>query len=269
MILEQIYKYSKEIDTAKALISKAIIDEITNEKSFSLSVVQLADKSGCSQSTVSKYIKNDLEIESYRDLVSILNKEITRYFEDKYNSNNFEENSSAIVDDLTRTLKKLDSTKVKEAAQMIFSAEKICVAANGGNVALKSEIEHKLSQTGKFIMIGTDWHQQSININFMKKTDVLILISYSGDKFEMNKIMDKALEKGITIITLTGPFESKIKSKSTHNFQVESKDPKYRSFSFTARVCAFAIWEMIFKEFLSMDVITSDVIDAWKWEQSN
>ncbi|AHI53513.1 RpiR family transcriptional regulator [Spiroplasma sabaudiense Ar-1343] len=267
MILEQIYKYSKESETSNASISKSIIDEITSNKGFNLTVVQLAEKSGCSQSTVSKYIKNALEIETYRELVVCLNKEITRYFEDKYNNNNFEENSIAIISDLQKTLKNLDPQKVKEAATLIFNAEKICIAAIGGNIALKYEIEHKLSQTGKFIMIGTDWHQQSININFMKKNDVVILISYSGDKFETNRIIEKANEKGITVITFTGAFPSKVKSKSNCDFQIESKDAKFRSFSFTSRICAFAIWEMIFKDFLSMDVITSDVIDAWKWQQ--
>ncbi|AXK50958.1 MurR/RpiR family transcriptional regulator [Spiroplasma alleghenense] len=267
MVLEQIYKYSKEIQTSNALISKAIIEEITQTKRFDLSIVQLAEKSGCNQSTVSKYIKNALEIESYRDFVATLNKEITRYFEDKYNSNNFEENTKAIVSDLQSTLTHLDPEKVKQAAELIFKAEKISVVAIGGNIALKNEIEHKLSQTGKFIMIGTDWHQQSININFMKKDDVVIMVSYSGDKFETNRIIDKAYEKGVTVISFTGAFESNIKNKSNLNFEVQSGDAKFRSFSFTSRIAAFAIWEMIFKDFLTMDVITSDVIDAWKWQQ--
>jgi DNA-binding MurR/RpiR family transcriptional regulator len=75
----------------------------------------------------------------------------------------------------------------------------------------------------------------------MQKNDVIIVISYSGDKFEMNKIIDKANEKGVKVIALAGSFESELKRKANIVFEILSNDAKYRSFSFTSRLCAFAI----------------------------
>ncbi|WP_027062970.1 MurR/RpiR family transcriptional regulator [Mesoplasma seiffertii] len=268
MYLERIYKYSKEQNNVNADISKAIIEEIISNKVFDLSVSELAEKSQCSQPSVSRYIKNVLEVESYRTLVLQLNKEIISYFENNFNKNNYVENNQSILNDIKATLTYLSQTDVEAAAKLIVDAEKINVTAIGGNIALKYEIEHKLSQIGKYVMIGPDWHQQLININFMQKSDVLIAISYSGDKFEMNKVIEKANEKGIKVISLTGPYDSNLKTNSTFAFEIHSKDAKYRSFSFTSRLCAFAIWEVIFKNILALDIVTSDVIEAWKWQQN-
>ncbi|AUF83731.1 hypothetical protein CXP39_02890 [Mesoplasma syrphidae] len=267
MYLEKIYKYSKEQNNANSDISKAIIEEIVTNKIFDLSVSELAKKSQCSQPTVSRYIKNVLEAESYRTLVLQLNKEVISYFENNFNKNNYFENNQTILNDIKTTLACLIQIDVEKAAKLIVNAEKINVSSIGGNMALKHEIEHKLSQIGKYVMIGPDWHQQLINLNFMQKNDVVIAVSYSGDKFEMNKVIEKANEKGVKVISLTGPYESNLKKNSTFAFEIHSKDAKYRSFSFTSRLCAFAIWEVIFKNILALDIVTSDVIEAWKWEQ--
>jgi DNA-binding MurR/RpiR family transcriptional regulator len=156
MYLEKIYKYSKEQNNVNSDISKIIIEEIVKNKAFDLSVLELAEKSKCSQPSVSRYVKSILEAESYRTLVLQLNKEVISYFENNFNKSNYLENNQAILKDIKKTLTFLRQKDIEVAANQIVNAKRINITAIGGNIALKYEIEHKLSQIGKYVMIGPD-----------------------------------------------------------------------------------------------------------------
>ncbi|WP_035358715.1 MurR/RpiR family transcriptional regulator [[Acholeplasma] multilocale] len=268
MVIEKIYKFSKENKTINQDISNVIIDEITNNKSFNSGVVELAEKAKCSQPSATRYVQNQLKMNNYKEFQIILNKEISSYFEEKFAENNYQDNIETLVSDLRATFKNNPDNKIEAAAEMILNAEKINVAAMGGNTSLKFAIEHKLIQIGKHSMMGVDWHQQIMNINYMEENDVVILLSYSGDKAELKKIFEKAKERNIKIISLTGDFDTEMKRGSDINFSTISSDAKYRSFSFSSRICAYAIWEMVFKSILSKDIVTSDIMEQWKWEQA-
>ena len=79
-----------------------------------------------------------------------------------------------------------------------------------------------------------------INLNYMNQEDLVIIISYSGDKSESNKIANETQKREIPLLIFSGNFQSKIAKKANYFVKIFSKDPKYRSFSFSSKLAAIA-----------------------------
>ncbi|WP_338983793.1 MurR/RpiR family transcriptional regulator [Spiroplasma endosymbiont of Othius punctulatus] len=267
MILEQLNKHSKFDSSIEGRISKTVINHVTKNKEFKMNITKLSEVSETSQPSVTRFVTKTIGLKNYKEFINMLNLEVKTYFESNYDQNNLSDNASQIITDLNETLSHVSNEDIKTATNIILNSDRINVCAIGGNITTKIEIEHKLSKIGKTIMVATDWHQQLININFMSSNDVIIAVSYSGDKDELSKILTKAKAKNVKIILITGQFDSFAKSSADLVFEVHSTDAKFRSFSFTSRICGIAIWELIFKSVIASETISSDVIEQWKWEQ--
>ncbi|ATZ21892.1 MurR/RpiR family transcriptional regulator [Mesoplasma tabanidae] len=266
MIIEKVYKASIEDQKSQKRIAETIIKEITENNKFELSVTELAEVSKASQPTTTRFINEIYPQGNYKTFKEKLNNEIKIYFKSNYEKNNLEDNKERILLDITNTLQRIDEKEIISASNLLVKADKINIASLGGNYSIKYLFEHKLTKIGKNVMLSLDWHQQLINLNFMSKNDVLVVISYSLDKNEISKIIEKAMQKKIKIILLTGEFENKWDEKVNVVLKVSSSDAKFRSFSFTSKTCMNLIIEMIFREMLKNILPKNDVIEEWKWQ---
>ncbi|ATZ18901.1 hypothetical protein ESOMN_v1c05190 [Williamsoniiplasma somnilux] len=266
MILEKINKISKE-KNINGNIAQAILCEISKQNGLNLNIVELAEKSGCSQPTVTRFVRT-LGLENFKKLVKAVNFESLKFFPDNDNTPHEKEimDGSDILSDVRTTLENIDHELFEQIALKIVKAKKINIAGMGGNETLKVEIEHKLSQIGKHVLIGKDWHQQLINLHFMSKDDLTIIISYSGDKFETLKVAQESISKKVPVLAITGNFDSQLRQVATYSLLVYSNDPKYRTFSITSKVAALALWDLLFKKIITHDILKPDVAEAWRWE---
>ncbi|WP_031543187.1 MurR/RpiR family transcriptional regulator [Mesoplasma photuris] len=264
MVLEKIFDLTKE-DGVNKEISDTILKEIMKNRNYSISVSELAELANLSQPTITRFVQNNFNLKSYKNFTKQLNEEVLTYFEHKNEINDIKNNSDLLIKDVIKTLDEIDSEVLVKAAKMIAGAEKINVTGIAGNSAMKLDIEHKLAQVGKIVMSGRDWHQEMMNLNSMNEKDLLIIISYSGDKYEMNRIAEKAKTRGIKIISFTGNFDSNLRDKSDVVLLANSSDPKYRTYTTTARVCMMALWQILFREMIKYIKIDIDAIEEWKW----
>ncbi|QHX35708.1 hypothetical protein STIUS_v1c01530 [Spiroplasma sp. TIUS-1] len=267
MILEKLNKHAKYDSSIEGKISKTIINYISANKEFKLGIIKLSNDSGTSQPSVTRFVTKIIGTKNYKEFINVLNAEIKTYFESNYDQNNLNDNSAQICQDIKETLLHISDEEIKKSTDLIMNAERINVIAIGGSATIKVEIEHKLSKIGMNLMSSSDWHHQLINVNFMSSNDVIIAISYSGDKHEVTQILKKAKEKNVKIILITGPFSSYSRDVADIVFEAKSTDAKFRSFSFTSRLCGMAIWEVIFKSIIASEAISSDVIEQWRWDQ--
>lgn len=265
MIIEQINKVSKE-EGVNVNIAKAILEEITAYNHLTLSIVELANKATCSQPTVTRFVQY-IGMKSYKTLIKLINQETKTYFSTPQLTNfDMQAEIDKIVFDVKNTLSNINEEQLNTIAKAIVQAKKINIVWMGGNEALKSEIEHKLSQIGKHVMIGHYWHQQLINVHYMTEQDLLIVLSYSGDKYETVKVAQAAKDKKIPMLVITGDFDSKIRHLGDYKVINYSTDAKYRAFSITSKVVSMAIFDLIFQKMLTYGVVTPEIIKAWKWE---
>ncbi|WP_339022890.1 MurR/RpiR family transcriptional regulator [Spiroplasma endosymbiont of Crioceris asparagi] len=267
MILDNIKIYASDKKNSYSNIAKKIIEIINETKAFHISVSELAKRVGCSQPTVTRFINIVSNKEGYRIFSIKINKEIKLYFEGELVNGDYVEDQNSIVEDIKNTFAGITKENIEGIVETIKGANKINVVSIGGNNSIKFEIEHTLAKIGKFVMIGYDWHQQLINIKYMQENDIVIAISYSGSKGEIISIINEAKRKNIKIILITGYFESESKKLADYVLNVYSKDAKFRAFSYSSRVCALALWNVIFKYLLMKEELSQDIIEAWQWKK--
>lgn len=269
MILEKIFEMGQNPEQSlNKRLANIIIDEFLDVRQFNLTVTELGDKAKCSQPTVSRFVKN-FDVTSYKKFVRLLNEEAPSYFvAPERKRETIDQAKIKIIEAVANTLNAFKPQEIQVIAKLISNSEKINVVGIGGNRTLKTEVEHKLSQVGKHVMLATDWHQQLINLNYMNQNDLVIIISYSGDKRESNQIANEANRRQIPIILFSGDFESELIKKVQHYVPIKSNDPKYRSFSFSAKPAVMAAWEIIFKELLALDMMSEEIVEAWSWKSA-
>jgi DNA-binding MurR/RpiR family transcriptional regulator len=158
MILEEIYKLSRESGTVNGDISLVIIDELLKKGSFNLTVTELSQRTGCSQPSASRYAKK-VGSNYYKKMVKMINEEAPDYF--SRNSLNKEKETIRLAKEelkttLSQSLEYLSDAEIYKIASLILKAKKINVVAMGGNLSVKQEIEYKLSQIGKSPLLAVD-----------------------------------------------------------------------------------------------------------------
>jgi len=157
------------------------------------------------------------------------------------------------VDNLTNILNNLDTNsivQIKDALEStIKNKSKIYILGNGGSAATSSHMANDLSVGLKLrdirsfdveslsdnssvcTAIANDIGYENIFYaqikNKIKKDDVLIAISCSGNSANIIKAVEYAKEKNTTIIGLTGFEGGKLKELSDINYHIDTTKGEY------------------------------------------
>ncbi|ATZ16280.1 RpiR family transcriptional regulator [Entomoplasma freundtii] len=269
MILDQLFEMTQSSEeNLNHRLARVIIDELLINRQFKLTVTTLSQKANCSQPSVSRFAKS-LTGQSYKHFVNLINEEAPSYFLIwNREKETIDDGKNKIIQAVVETLDYFKSEEIEAISRLIIRSNKINVVGIGGNRTIKTEVEHKLSQVGRHVMLSSDWHQQLINLNYMTSNDLVIIISYSGDKRESNQIANEANKRKIPLILFSGDFNSELINKAQHYVCIKSGDPKYRSFSFAAKPAVMAAWEIIFKYLLTLDIQSEEIVEAWSWKSA-
>ena len=104
---------------------------------------------------------------------------------------------------IAQTLELLDYGAVREAADLLERAERVCCMGQGGSMLIASEAAHLFSAaSGKFFAVS-DSHMQMIRAANMGERDAVLFFSYSGATRDMVETLQVARERGARIILIT------------------------------------------------------------------
>lgn len=113
-----------------------------------------------------------------------------------------EKNKRNIVNSIEKLYALMDMDLMKQAIDAIDSARKIYLFGVGASGIVCYDINYKLSRIGKDVVFNNDIHLQLVNLNFIKKEDTCVCISYSGNTREtvlVAEIAKKACAKTVGI----------------------------------------------------------------------
>lgn len=80
----------------------------------------------------------------------------------------------------------------------------------------------------------------------MKKQDVVIAISYSGEKPEILDVVQKARDRGIRVIAITRTGETTLASLAHITFDVAAFEKDFRSSALTSRISQLYVVDTLF-----------------------
>ena len=110
----------------------------------------------------------------------------------------------------------------------------------------------KLNEIGIRAMAGTIWETQLAFSLSLKKGDVLIAISNSGESRRVAKMVKIAKEKGATAVGITNNPKSTIGQSVDYHIQTATREKLFMNEICFSRVSAMTVMEILFL-FLTVD----------------
>ena len=228
------------------------------EKAKNMTSYEISNKVNVGQATVIRFSKK-LGYVSFNELINSINK---------LEQEDILEKNISLSDDITTTNTKianqyidvvkltleLNPAKIfEEVIEEIIKAERIVVLGIGNSAIVSTDFVNKLARVGMNAFTNLDTHLQFSMITNLRKKDLLILISDSGETREIVEAAKLAKENNTKIISITKFTKNKLHSYSDYILKTASFDVNLRLDATTSRIAQFTIIDMIFINILKTD----------------
>lgn len=216
-----------------------------------LSIVDLADKCGCSEATIVRFAKR-LGFSGYQELKISLAQETnsTSISTNITSDDSLEEIYDKVCNDiycsLERTKMVLDTETLEAVCKKISCADKIVIFGLGNSASIALDTSHKLQRTGCNAFAYSDNHMQVIAASHLTKNDVAIGISHSGSSKDIVDALRIAREAGATTVAITNKGKSPIQKYSTFTLYTASDETKHNILALNSRIAQLSIINAIY-----------------------
>ncbi|PRR76938.1 putative HTH-type transcriptional regulator YbbH [Clostridium liquoris] len=254
--LIKIKEILQELSRSEKKIGKFILEN--PEKISDLSIGELAQMSGSSEATVVRLCKL-LGFNGYKDFKISITKDMAHInkdgnMEEQYTDvepgdplesiiQNISYNNKKSIDD---TLEILDYNEVKRAVDAIISAKRMDFYGVGASYVIAFDAFQKFSRINKVVTAHADTHMQIASASNMKKGDVAIAISYSGETKDIYDSIKVAKEAEATTISITKYGQSSISQICDINLFVAAPEISIRSGAMSSRIAQLNVIDVLF-----------------------
>lgn len=221
-----------------------------------ISIQDLAKRASVGESTIIRFVRK-IGYTGYQDFKLALVK--NQFHEDITASSSLNNDESRVQkyyhDSLSETLQFLtdQEKEVKEIAKKINNAESIYLFAAGNSTTVATDFSNRLVRIGKKAIFYPDSHIQAINASVMKKEDVAIAISVSGNTEDILLNLEVAKKTGASIVGITNYMNSGIFNLSDEVIVCSSKEFSSIYGSFTAKVSQLYAIDVLFHKIVDLD----------------
>jgi DNA-binding MurR/RpiR family transcriptional regulator len=245
----------KELSPSERKVAQYIID---NPGDISdLAIGELAEKSGSSEATVVRLCKilgfngyKDFKISITKDIASMPKEEEGEQYTDvepgddlKSIVQNISYNNKKSIDN---TLEIISYNAIEMAVEAISNAEKIEFYGVGASFIIAFDAMQKFSRINKIAISYPDPHLQIASAANLKKGDVAIAISYSGETKDTYDSIRVAKESGAKTISITKFGQNSVSDICDINLFVSAPEISIRSGAMSSRIAQLNVIDILF-----------------------
>jgi len=218
---------------------------------LSLSIIDLADRCGCSEATIVRFAKR-MGFSGYQELKISIAQETnsTSASINIKSGDSMEEVYDKVCNDiycsLERTKMVLDTKKLESACEKIAFADRVVIFGLGNSASIALDASHKLQRTGCNAYAYSDNHMQVIAASHLTSKDVAIGISHSGSSKDIVDALKIAKESGATTIAITNEGKSPIQKFSDITLFTSSDETKHSILALNSRISQLSIINAIY-----------------------
>lgn len=261
-------KQQSVIDTIHVLYDsffeqeKKIADYImkNHKDAVNLTISELAEACGTSVATISRFCRK-CNVGGFHHLKIALAKEISESGRSVPVSNHISRTQigqslqnilANKIEELKQTVSLINEEQLDAVLECIRHAGVVQFVAVGNTIPVALDGAFKLNEIGIRAVAGTIWETQLAFSLTLKKGDVLIAISNSGESRQVAKMVRAANEKGATTVGITNNPKSSIGESVDYHIQTATREKLFLNEICFSRVSAMTVME-IFYLFLTVD----------------
>lgn len=242
---DRFFEQEKKIATYILQNYKEVID---------MTIGDLADASGTSVATVSRFCRK-CEVDGFHHLKISLAKELVMGEKEVTVSNDISRKDigqslqnilANKIEELRQTVSLFDEKQLEMILNKIQHAGIVQFVAVGNTIPVALDGAYKLNEIGIPSMAGTIWETQLSFALTLKKKDVQIAISNSGESKQVVKMVRAAKKNGCTTVGITNNPNSTIAKEVDYHIQTATREKLFMNEFCFSRVSAMTVIEILY-----------------------
>jgi DNA-binding MurR/RpiR family transcriptional regulator len=229
------------------------------EQIASLSIVELAQLSGISAATITRFCKT-FHFTGYPDFRMKLSTDLAQQqpvqsYQDIVEGNTLDRIITAIeanhIRSITDTTRILDYEQLSRTIAVLHSARHIAIFGMATSGTVAQDFMQKLVRIGKLASAHADSHMQITSASSLTEQDVAFAISYSGETPETIDALRCAKERGCTTISLTQYSVSTLSRIADIPLFTSSLEEGMRRGDMASRIAQLHVIDILFTSLVS------------------
>jgi DNA-binding MurR/RpiR family transcriptional regulator len=155
---------------------------------------------------------------------------------------------------LESTLKLNDEDSLQKAVGMLIGARRIFITGLGSSGLVARDLAIKLLKIGLNVQTEADAHVQLTIAHTLGPEDLLIAISFSGQRRETNLAASEARVAGCPVLAITGLQPNPLHNIASHCLFNTGDELAIRSSAITTRTTQLALTDLLFIAMVQHDV---------------
>ncbi|NBJ71081.1 MULTISPECIES: MurR/RpiR family transcriptional regulator [Clostridia] len=229
------------------------------EEAILSTAVMLGEKSETSSAAVIRLCKS-LGFSGFQELKLRVAGDIRSDGSEGYRDIQPDEDYKAIIEKVNantiQTLKDtvniVDIHQIKRAVEILSRAKSIIIVGFGASYIAAKDAEQKFLRIGQQVRAFSDLHMAATVIANKGPEDVIIGISFSGETFEVYKLLQMAVENDCKTISITKYGNSSVADSADINLYLSSaKEAAFRSGATASRIAQLHLIDILFMCYIS------------------
>ncbi|AIN19276.1 SIS domain protein [Yersinia rochesterensis] len=155
---------------------------------------------------------------------------------------------------LRATLDINSEQRLAEALAMLRAARRIILTGLGASGLVAKDFAHKLLKIGVMAVSETDMHAQLAAVQTLDSQDLLLAISFSGERRELNLAAEEAQRCGAKVLALTSFTPNSLQQRADHCLYTISEEPAIRSAAISSSTAQYALTDLLFMAMIQQDL---------------
>lgn len=144
--------------------------------------------------------------------------------------------------------------KLLESVVMLRAARRIILTGIGASGLVARNFGWKLNKIGHHALVEQDMHALLSTVQAMDKDDLLLAISYSGERREINLAADEALRVGGKILAITGFTPNALQQRATRCLYTIAEEQATRSAAISSTSAQMMLTDLLFMALVQQDL---------------
>ncbi|WP_336222954.1 SIS domain-containing protein [Enterobacter kobei] len=150
------------------------------------------------------------------------------------------------INAIRKTTDSLDIEQLQKVIELMQAAKRIQIAAIGGSSLVGKDLAWKLMKIGFNILTEYDSHVQLTLAQTLTRQDVMLAISFSGQRKEVLLAAEIAKSKGAVVIAITSLQDSDLRKLADYTLDTVSDEQRWRSSSISSRSAQLCVTDLLF-----------------------
>lgn len=231
------------------------------DKARHLSSQKLAEESGVSQSSVVKFAQK-LGYKGFPALKLALSESLADKDAITVHNHILSDDPLKMVGEklLTEKLSAIRATldinseeKLNDVLQLLKNARRILLVGIGASGLVAKDFSWKLMKIGINAVAEQDMHALLASVQAMGPGDVLLAISYTGERREINLAAQEAVQVGADVVAFTGFTPNTLQQSANYCLYTVAEEQSTRSAAISSTTAQLALTDLLFMALVQND----------------